>query len=251
MSDDENPRLFIEKNDEGETIRIVSPGRAFAKDRSYTIADLTPSHLDLSEIRKKMQGGTDTATYKKLWEQLRDKPHSELKSIAEECEKRSEELMHRIHGETNAVEDGRLSEDQTFFSSDHIFYANYLTLKANVADEAMRCIRELGQVPPWGELPVSSDDHNELSGGDSAFKGTWVAYDHCTSIVDAYHDGGDSPRPMKQMGDLRRELGVTSDRIIKAGKRTITRAGRTYEKANLGDFVSTIEEILDDYTADR
>lgn len=73
------------------------------------------------------------------------------------------------------------------------------------------------------------------------------SYDHVQDIIDAYREGTDSNRPMRKMKHLKRELGGNPGTPMRAARRVINRSEQSYEKRNLFSFVTTLQEILNDY----
>lgn len=174
MSQNENPTLLQEVNEEGETVRLVSAGMAFAKDDSYKPADLKPSLIDMEDVRESIQGGIDSEFVRQTWEELRQKPYDELRALANGMESRVEELRHRIHSEAEAIENGRLPQEGGVFSGEHHYYANYLAFRASAARQAIRAIEEKGEPPEWEKLPGNDSERRRALRG--------IAEDHTEDL---------------------------------------------------------------------
>lgn len=79
------------------------------------------------------------------------------------------------------------------------------------------------------------------------FENTSKAYDYCQQVIEAYHTGLESPRPMEQMKDLWREVGKDSEAAQQSVRNVLKRAGKGYEGGNPTSFVTAVEEVVSQY----
>jgi hypothetical protein len=164
MRSDSNPKLVVEVDEEDNVQSMQTLNRYTARDESYHTSDLKPRFLDIEDIQQKLGAGVKDPeernkviqkTIEEIWEGLTDMDYADIQALAESAAARATELRHRIHAEAEAVESGKVTEEDTLFDGQHHYYAGLLTLRANLARQATQAIEESGRLP----------DIDELSGG--------------------------------------------------------------------------------------
>jgi endonuclease V-like protein UPF0215 family len=161
MSSDSNPKLIVEVDEENNVQSMQSLDRYTARDESYHTSDLKPRFLDIEDIQQKLGAGVKDPeernkviqkTIEEIWEDLTDMDYADIQALAESAAARAAELRHRIHAETEAVESGKVTEEDTLFDGQHHYYAGLLTLRANLARQAAQAFEERGKVPEQEDL---------------------------------------------------------------------------------------------------
>ena len=161
MRSDSNSKPVVEVDEENNVQSMQSLDRYTARDESYHTSDLKPRFLDIEDIQQKLGAGVKDPeernkviqkTIEEIWEGLTDMDYADIQALAESAADRATELRHRIHAEAEAVESGKVTEEDTLFDGQHHYYAGLLTLRANLARQAAQAFEERGKVPEWEDL---------------------------------------------------------------------------------------------------